>query len=344
MFLRYSLRLALVIVWYTAAVAGAAEFTAPFSWVTTGPLLSPQPDAEHAIVSLKDPTVVFADGRWHVYATTADTHSQWSMAYLSFARWEEAAQAKPYFLDQNPNLRGYHCAPQVFYFRPQKKWYLIYQSQHPTYSTNDDVGRPEAWTAPRPFFAGTPKTVVDGWIDYWVICDDTHAYLFFSDDNGRYYRSRTRREDFPNGFEDPVVIMQDPNRFNLFEASCVYRLKGLNRYLCIIECLGEGGHRYFRAFTSDRLDGQWEPLAGANDWKTPFLGANNVTATDGGTPWSADISHGEMLRAGNDETMTIDPAHLQFLYQGMARSTTEKNYALLPYRLALLTAKPAVKR
>ena len=167
---RYFVRRAFASAFCVAALTcAAADFAGPFSWVTTGPLIAPIPDAQHAIISMKDPTVVFADGRWHVYATTANEKGGWSMAYLSFANWDEASRAKPYYIDENPNLRGYHCAPQVFYFRPQKKWYLIYQSQHPTYSTNDDVGRPEAWTAPQPFFDGVPKSVIQGWIDYWVI-------------------------------------------------------------------------------------------------------------------------------------------------------------------------------
>ena len=42
------------------------------------------------------------------------------MAYFNFARWDQVPQAKPFYLDQNPNLAGSNCAPQVFYFRPQK--------------------------------------------------------------------------------------------------------------------------------------------------------------------------------------------------------------------------------
>lgn len=330
--------LAAIIAQTTLAHAAALSL-GPFSWTSSGPLISPVSDDQHALVSVKDPTVVYHEGRWHVYATTANRQGNWSMVYLNFASWDEASAAKPYYLDQNPNLRGYHCAPQVFYFRPHQKWYLIYQSQHPTYSTADDLAKPETWTAPKPFFNGTPATVVQGWIDYWIICDDTHAYLFFSDDQGRFYRSRTKLESFPAGFEDPVVIMQEKNRFDLFEASCVYRLKGMDRYLCFIECLGEGGRRYFRAYTSERLDGQWEPLAKANTWPTPFAGPANVRAENGGEMWTADISHGELLRDGVDETMTIDPANLRFLYQGMDRNSKEKEYSLHPYRLALLRAE-----
>ena len=324
------------------AEATAPAPLAPLTWTTTGPLISPIADASHPIVSVKDPTVVYSDGLWHVYATTYAEKKGWSMVYLNFRNWSEAAQAKPYYLDRNPALAGYHCAPQVFYFRPHKKWYLLYQSQHPTVSTADDLSKPETWTAPQPLFAGTPKSVVQGWIDYWIICDDTHAYLFFSDDYGRFYRSRTTLAAFPNGFDDPVVIMQEKNRFDLFEASCVYRLKGTSLYLCYIECLGgPENRRYFKAFTADRLDGTWKPLPGADTWEKPFAGMHNVKTADGSPLWSIDISHGELLRDGNDETMTIDPANLHFLYQGMDRHTGQMDYGLLPYRLGLLSATGA---
>jgi len=309
-----------------------------FSWTSTDPIVSPVADAGHPIVSVKDPTVVRFNGKWHVFATTADRNGCWSMVYLNFRRWDEAGQAEPYYIDRNPNLAGYHCAPQVFYFGPQKKWYLVFQSQHPTFSTTDDIENPATWTAPQPFFDGTPKSVIEGWLDYWIICDDTHAYLFFSDDHGRYYRSRTRLADFPKGFDEPVVVMKEPNAADLFEASCVYRLKDTGKYLCIIECMGERGHRYFKAFETDRLDGKWTPMDKAATWATPFAGAANVKAQNGGTLWTADISHGEMLRDGIDETMTIDPQNLHFLFQGMDRNVVEPNYVLLPYRLALLNA------
>jgi len=48
------------------------------------------------------------------------------MIYLSFDDWSEAASAQPYYLDNNPALTGYHAAPQVFFFRPQNKWYLVF--------------------------------------------------------------------------------------------------------------------------------------------------------------------------------------------------------------------------
>jgi hypothetical protein len=309
-----------------------APLVGPLKWESSGVLISPVSDENHKLVSVKDPTVVRYEGKWHVYATTANEHGQWSMVYLSFKDWADAAKAKPYYLDSNPNLRGYHCAPQVLYFRPHKKWYLIFQSQQPQYSTTDDISKPETWSGPKDFFKGKPQGTPRLWIDYWVICDDTHAYLFFTGDDGNLYRSRTKIEDFPAGMSDPEIAIQE-TRATLFEASVTYRIKGTGTYLTLIEALGPD--RYYRAFTSDRLDGKWTPLPGADTYRKPFAGINNVVFEQGVAPWTRDISHGELIRDGYDETMTIDLKNLHLLYQGRDPAI-KTSYGLLPYRLGLL--------
>lgn len=306
----------------------------PLAWKSSGEIVLPPKDANRNVLSIKDPSVVRFNDRWHIYATIAHDKG-WQMVHLSFKDWAEANEAKPYFMDQNPNLRGYHCAPQVFYFEPHKKWYLVYQSQHPQYSTTDDVADPASWSAPKNFFEGKPATAPQLWIDYWVICDDTHAYLFFTGDNGKLYRSRTALADFPNGMSEPVVVMSDPNRFHLFEGSAHYKLKGTNQYLTIIEAIGQGGARFYRGFVADRLDGEWRPIA--DTWEQPFAGMSNVTFAEGVQPWTKDISHGELIRDGYDQTMTVDPKNLQLLFQGQRPSTEKIDYLKLPYRLGLLT-------
>jgi hypothetical protein len=108
-----------------ASASAPSPIVGPVSWKSSGVLIKPVSDAEHELVSVKDPTVVHFNDMWHVYATTANTKGNWSMVYLTFKDWSEAANAKPYYIDNNPHLKGYHCTPQVFYFRPHKKWYLI---------------------------------------------------------------------------------------------------------------------------------------------------------------------------------------------------------------------------
>jgi hypothetical protein len=308
-------------------------FATPLQWKSTGVLIKPVSDDTHTIVSVKDPTVVRYNDLWHVYATVYSTSARtWNMVYLNFKDWSEAPNAKLYYMDQNPNLRGYHCAPNVFYFRPHKKWYLIFQSQQPQYTTTDDLSKPETWTKPENFFDTKPASAPRLWIDYWMICDDTHAYLFFTGDNGRVYRSRTRIEDFPKGMSDPEVVIEGP-RNDVFEGSMTYKIKGTDTYLTLVEAIGPA--RYYRAWTSDRLNGEWTPVPDANTWQTPFAGINNVTFEGGVTPWTRDISHGELIRDGYDETLTIDPNNLQLLYQGRDPAINGR-YDQLPYRFGLL--------
>ena len=70
---------------------------------------------------IKDPTVVYYNGRWHVYATVFNiTSTFYNMVYLNFTDFAQADSAPQYYMDQTPGLGYYHCAPQLFYFAPQK--------------------------------------------------------------------------------------------------------------------------------------------------------------------------------------------------------------------------------
>jgi endo-1,4-beta-xylanase len=320
----------------------AARLPSSFHWRSSGALISPKADASHPIVSVKDPTVVRYKGQWLVYATTANTSGNWSLEYSTFRDWSHAGAASQYFLDQTAIGPGYRAAPQLFYFAPQKLWYLVYQTGNASYSTTTDPTKPETWSAPKNFYSSMPEIIEQNigngfWVDMWVICDEVNCYLFSSDDNGHLYRSQTTVADFPNGFDNSTVIaLQDPNRFSLFEASNVYRIKGTNSYLLLVEAIGTDGRRYFRSWTSSRLDGAWTPLADTEN--NPFARASNVTFKE--TPWTQDISHGEMIRDGYDQTLTIDPHHLQYLYQGMDPAASGE-YSQLPWRLGLLTQSRA---
>ena len=310
----------------------------PYAWSSSAVLISAVPDATHPLIAVKDPSVVYYNNQWNVYATSVDNSGSYNMVYLHFTDWSQAAAAKPYYMDATPGLSGYHCAPELFYFTPQKKWYLIYQSGPPQYSTADDPTQPSTWTAPQSFFANQPANV-SNWIDFWVICDSANCYLFFSGDNGNFYRSQTTIANFPNGFGTPQIVMQATNAGDLFEAGNTYSLKGSTQYLTLIEAMGgNSGQRYFRAFLADSLDGEWTPVTGASSFDTPFLGENNVTFANGVTPWTVNFSHGEMIRTGYDETLQIDPGNPQFLYQGYNPSANGDSYGQLPWQLGLATA------
>ncbi|HMF42206.1 MAG TPA: non-reducing end alpha-L-arabinofuranosidase family hydrolase [Polyangia bacterium] len=318
---------------------------ASFSWSSSPVLLSPISDATHDLVSIKDPSVVFYNNQWYVFVSTVSASGSYSMAYITFPDWDHTTppDATIYYLDQTPTLQGYHAAPQIFFFRPQNKWYLVFQSGPPQYSTNDDITNPAGWTQPQSFYASEPATVTQnkgasgGWLDFWVICDNTNCYLFFSDDAGHWYRAKTAATDFPAGFGEPdVVLRDDTNPTSLYEASNVYRMIGIDKYLAIIEGFDASSNykRYFRSWTADTLDGDWTPLQ--DTFAAPFASTANVTFMQT-PPWTADISHGEMIRFGFDQFMTVDQCHLQYVYQGVDPTMTGLPYNSLPWRLGLLT-------
>ncbi len=313
-----------------------------FAWTTGAPVILPQPEKGREVVSAKDPSVLFYNGKWYVFYTTCDTKGAWSMQFVSFKDWKDAKKAKAYPKDNNPNLQGYHCAPNVFYFTPQKKWYMVFQSGQPQYTTNDNIDNPDGWTKPQDFFNGAPPGLEKGqwgpeWLDFHVICDDKNAYLMFTGDNGRLYRSRTKLEDFPNGMGNPELCLKGKERGDVFEGSMAYKIKGQNKYLLIVEAFGAPTYdRYYRSFVADSLDGEWKEQAGT--WENPFAGLNNVKFDEGVTPWTKDISHGELIRTGYDEKMELDPENIQFLFQGRAPESNGMQYHLLPYKIGLLKA------
>src|SRR6266516_4438878 len=93
----------------TAAAQGPASIAglpSNFQWSSSGVLISPQPDASHAVVSVKDPSVVRYKGQWLVYATTANTSGGWRLQYTHFSDWSQAPSAPRYFLDSPRSERA----------------------------------------------------------------------------------------------------------------------------------------------------------------------------------------------------------------------------------------------
>jgi hypothetical protein len=290
----------------TVAITSAAESkgaigslsTGRFKWMVSPPLVAPLKRPDDVTYSVKDPTIVRYKGRWHLFCTIRGKERSHQIEYICFEDWKDVNNAKRRVLKL---LDGYFCAPQVFYFTPHRQWYMIHQvidktrkpALQPAYSRSGDISEPNSWSKPKLLFSAQPENV-KMWIDFWVICDSTRAHLFFTSLNGRMWRSETKLADFPGGWSRPSVVI----RGDIFEASHTYRLKGLNKFLTVIEAQA-GGRRYYKAYVAERLDGQWKPLAAERD--KPF--ASPANTRDTGAHWTDLFSHGELIRDGYDESL-----------------------------------------
>jgi hypothetical protein len=302
-----------------AAAAAAVHWSA-------GPVqLAPGPAGTFDETAVKDPSVVRYGDRWHVFYT-ARGQGRYTLGYVAAKSLEDLAAAPR---TQLTRLRGrrenYAAAPQVFYFRPQQRWYLIYQTTDgnylPVYSTTAAIGRPDSWTAPQPL---VEKRDTEKWIDFWAICDRTSAYLFFTRAHREVMVMQAPLSTFPRGFGEPRAVFAP-----VHEAVHVYRRSGDGRYLMLYE-MAESDRRRFGLATAASPEGPWR----REDDR--FATGAQLEFAPGAAAWTGEVSHGEALRSGYDERLEVPDGALALLIQGITPAAHHGDYPSLRWSLGLI--------
>lgn len=322
---------------FAALVIGVA-LAAPVSlrWIVGPVVLGPGPEGSFDSVAVKDPSLVYHDGLWHLFYTARDV-ANYTLGYVNAESLETLGRAKRQPLRQLRSEKSpYAAAPQVFFFRPHQKWYLVFQTTdanyQPVYSTASDINQPESWTPPAPLL---PKTDDAKWIDSWIICDQKKAYLFFTRNQRDVVVMSTSLADFPKGFGDAKTVLSP-----VHEAVHVYALPGTKpSYIMLFE-QQEGDLRHFGLARADALDGPWtvtNPRFAAPEQLD--YGKGKSGEPDSLRHWTDEVSHGELLRAGYDERLLIPTDIWQFLIQGMPRKQHQGPYPLLPWSLGIIRAE-----
>lgn len=301
----------------------------------TTPVLLPGKPGMFDEVAVKDPTIVFYGDKWHLFYSAVGRESA-GTGYVAASTLDGLQTASRFELKQ---LRGkkdrYACAPQVFFFEPQKTWYLVYQTRdanyQPVYSVTRTIEDAKSWSAPT-FLV--EKSEREKWIDFWVICDDATAFFFYTrhpGSSGVVNRDcmvmTTGIDEFPRGFGSPRKAFS-----GVTEAVHVYKVKGKAEYHMLYELMRDNGsagkgRRSYGLAVAKHLLGPWRIET------EEYATGAQLRYEDDAPKWTEEVSHGEFIRSGHNQRLEYDPERTQFLIQGVRRDERGDSYSRLPWKL-----------
>lgn len=270
--------------------------------------------------SVKDPSIIYYKNKYYLFYTGVTKEGGWQIGYASAKTINGLKSAKHTFLSSIKE--GYFCAPQVFYYEPQKKWYMIYNdgTYGAAYSTTTDISNPKSWKGPKSLELDQPIGY-----DFWVICDDKNAYLFYTKDgqSRTIVRRTTSLKKFPTGWSKAIPVATDT-----FEGVCVYKSQSNGKYYMLPEDYND--NRYYELWEADSLDGLWKQIS--EKWASQ----RNLDFT--ADHWTDNVSHGDILKSGYNQKQEIkDINRVDFLIQGVITSEyTGKDYAQIPWELGII--------
>ncbi len=294
------------------------------SWMISDPILRPGPPGSFDEVAVKDPSVVFSGGQWHVFYT-ARSKTEYTTGYVAAEALADLNISPRHELKMIRGKSRYGCAPQILFYTPQSLWYLVFQSRdsnyQPMFSTTASITKPESWSEPA---ALLDKDLPAKWIDFWILCDTSHAYLFYTQSHRDVIVRSTSLTAFPHGWNQGTQVLA-----GVHEAVHIYKVKDSNTFHMIYE-LNRQGIRSFGLATAEAPTGPWRKVT------DHYAGADQLRGVDTKPLWTDVVSHGELLRGGCNERMEYDPARCRWLIQGLSKEDLHGPYETLPWKIGIL--------
>ncbi|HDS07373.1 MAG TPA: hypothetical protein ENO05_07070 [Bacteroides sp.] len=333
-------------------------------WYITGRILWAREGEAFDNVAVKDPSVVFYNGQYHLFYTAkAARPTEGGPAYRTGCGYVSAASLEGLHVAGRVSIDSLAgcpvIAPQVFYFEPHHCWYLVAHSPvenddlhrlKPIFLRNPRIEDPDGWSEAEEILPGEGDSGFR--IDFWVICDEYQAYLFYSDQKGSVYRLSCDLGQFPQGLRSSVPEIAIHEEYSdcekpwrLFEAVHIYYVKSAGCYLALLEGAysdpaGEGRvdarNRFIFGMTADSLDGAWKRLE--RDGCRFLAEAGSLVHADRSRVTYTQVSHPELIRSGYDQRLEIDDFRLTMVFQSFNGSTVTGNdhYNALPWELAVM--------
>jgi hypothetical protein len=104
------------------------------TWYIESPVFSPISSFPSATVSVKGPSIVFHEGKWHVFFTGIaydDTGIPVrTINYVSAPTLNQLNSSTRFTLEGFSKNTKRTAAPHVFFFEPQGLWYLVAQAEY----------------------------------------------------------------------------------------------------------------------------------------------------------------------------------------------------------------------
>jgi len=334
------------------------------NWNVSGPVFTARPDHPLDNIAVKDPSIVFYNDKYHLFytaksATHSNGHSSYSIscAYTSAATLEKLNTAERFSID---SVAGdVIIAPQIFYFEPQKLWYIIAHTTEiennlsrlkPIYLSNTNIENVNGWSEIKKIQTG--KCDDSFWIDFWVICDEKKAYMFYSDQKGSVFRLESPLNTFPEGFSSSkpelalyVNHFDEEKSWKMFEAVHIYYVKKENKYLALLEGAFQhpsrkmdidSRNRFIFGMTADSLNGEWQRIEKSQN---EFLAdAANFSFQKNSGILYTQVSHPELIRSAYNQKLEIEDYKLTMLFQTFDGSIISDSYSYneLPWELVLM--------